>query len=162
MSDPKFERIKPNYRKGALEITLRTGKKLKTYTLPFAVFSGMKIGSHNRFVSITIDKELRNHGAFFTLEDGTEGSFPSDFILYHCDPSYAWSPLQQIERTLNGKMAKSKLGVRVVADALEMVPAKVRLLLQQYRASPQLPRVLKLAEKAGYRLELRLKKTSAA
>ena len=122
----------------------------------------MKIGPRNRFVSITIDKELRNQGAFFTLEDGTEGSFPSELILYYCEPSYDWSPLNQIERTLKGRMGKSKLAVRVVADALKMFPAKVLRLLDEYLASPQLPEVLRLAEEAGYRLELRLKKTPAA
>ena len=59
-------------------------------------------------------------------------------------------------------MGKSKLAVRVVADALKMFPAKVLRLLDEYLASPQLPEVLRLAEEAGYRLELRLKKTPAA
>ena len=162
MSDPKFRAIKPNYQRGVLEITLQRGKSLKTYTLPFTAFPGMNISRRNRFVSITIDKELRDQGAFFALEDGTEGSFPSDLILYYCEPSYNWSPVNQIERALKGKMGKSRLGVRVVADALSASPAQVIRLLQENRGSRHLPQVLKLAEKAGYRLELRLKKTPAA
>ena len=42
MSGPKFAEIRPDYRKGVLKVTLRRGKKLKTYTLPFAVFAGMR------------------------------------------------------------------------------------------------------------------------
>ena len=162
MSDPKFSEIKPNYRKGALEVTLRKGRRLKTYALPFTAFAGMNIGPRNRFVSITIDKELRDQGASFRLADGAEGSFPSDLVLYHCEPSYAWSPLSQIERTLKGKFGKSRLAVRVVADALQAYPSRVIRLLEENRGSRQLPRILKLAEKAGYRLEFRLKKTPAA
>src|SRR5216683_2875898 len=146
MSDPKFKEIKPNYRKGALEVTLRKGRSLKTYTLPFTAFPEMKIGSRNRFVTITIDKELRNQGVFFTLEDGTEGSFPSDLILYYCEPTYDWFPLNQIERALKGRMGKSKLAVRVVADALSASASKVLRLLEENRGSRQLPQVLKLAE----------------
>jgi hypothetical protein len=162
MSDPRFEEIKANYRKRALKVTLRKGRRLKTYTIPFTAFPEMKIGPRNRFVSIRIDKEFRKQGAFFTLQDGTEGSFPSDLILYYCEPSYEWSPLNQIERTLKGRMGKSRLAARVVADALAAFPSKVLRLLEENRGSRHLPEVLKLAEKAGYRLEIRLKKTPAA
>ena len=70
MRNPKFKEIKPNYRKNALEVTLRDGKKIKSYSLSFAVFRDVKISSRNRFTSITIDRELGDQAVSFVLEDG--------------------------------------------------------------------------------------------
>lgn len=162
MTDPQFKEIKPNYRKKALEITLLEGKKTKRYVLPFSVLHDNKIGTHNRFTSIHIDKEVRNQGVFFTLEDGTQGDFPSDFVLYHCDPSYDWSPINQIKRALKGKLGESRLSIRVVADALRTSPSQVMRLLEENRASTQLLQLFQLADLAGYRIEFRLKKKRAA
>lgn len=162
MRNPRFKEIKPNYRKKALEVTLREGRKLNRYVLPFSVFDKMDIGPHNRFVSIYIDKEINDQGAFFTLQDGTKGSFPSDLVLYYCDPAYDWSPINQIKRALKGKLGESKLSIRVVADALQTSPSQVVRLLEENRASTQLLQLLRLADLAGYRIEFRLKKKRAA
>ena len=138
MRNPRFKEIKPNYRKKALEVTLREGRKLNRYVLPFSVFDGMDIGRQNRFASIYIDKEIDGQGAFFTLEDGTQGSFPADLVLYYCDPSYDWSPINQIKRALRGKLGELKVSIRVVADALQTSPSQVVRLLAKNRASTQL------------------------
>ena len=82
MRNPKFKQIIPNYRKRVLEVVLREGKKLNRYNLPFAVFTGIRIGPDNRFVSITIEADLAEQGATFVLEDGTRGDFPADFVLF--------------------------------------------------------------------------------
>ena len=79
--NPKFKDIKPNYRKNVLEITLRDGRKIKSCSLPFAVFRDVKITSRNRFTSIAIDRELGDQAASFVLEDGSKGDFPADFVL---------------------------------------------------------------------------------
>jgi hypothetical protein len=93
MRNPTIKAIKPNYRKRVLEITMREGRTEKSYSLPFAVFADKKIHANNRFLSIEVDRELGGQAAAFVLEDGTKGDFPADLVLYHCDPTYDWSPI---------------------------------------------------------------------
>ena len=162
MTDPKFRRIKPNYRKNAFEVTLQEGRTRKNYVLPFSVLIPSTAGRDNRVTSIVIDKELRETVVLFMLEDGSKGEFPSDIVLYYCEPSYEWSPVNQIKRALNGKLGKSKLSARVVADGLRIYPTEILRLLQGNFASAHFPEVIRLAELAGYRIEFKLKKTPAA
>jgi hypothetical protein len=159
MRNPKFKEIKPNYRKNVLEVTLRDGKRIKSYSLPFAVFRDVKISSRNRFRSITIDHELGNQAVSFVLEDGSKGEFPADFVLYYCDPTYHWSPLNQLKSALKNKISTS---VRVIADALDTSPSQVVRLLQENKASKQIVQLIRLAELAGYQIEFSLKKKRAA
>jgi hypothetical protein len=162
MRNPVFKDIKPNYRKSVLEVTLQEGRKKKKYSLPFAVFRNKKIHSQNRFTSITIDRELGNQAVSFTLEDGSNGDFPADFVLYHCDPTYDWSPINQLKRTLKNSLGASKLSVRVIADALNTSPSQVVRLLQENKGSKQLAQLFRLADLAGYEIEFNLKKKRAA
>ena len=162
MRNPRFKEIKPNYQKNTLEITLQEGKKTKKYNLPFAVFRDTKISRKNRFSSITIDRELGGQAASFVLEDGTMGDFPADLVLYHCDPSYDWSPINQLKRALKDKLGASQLSVRVIADALNTSPSQVVRLLQENHVSKQLVQLFRLAELAGYQVEFSLKKKKAA
>ena len=111
MRNPKFKQITPNYRKRVLEVVLREGRRLNRYNLPFAVFTGIKIGSDNRFASITIEADLAEQGATFVLEDGTREDFPADFVLYYSDPAYQWSPINQLKRALRSKISDSKLSI---------------------------------------------------
>ncbi|MBI4526715.1 MAG: hypothetical protein HY695_23200 [Deltaproteobacteria bacterium] len=162
MRNPKFKAIKPNYQKNVLEITLVEGRKAKKYSLPFAVFRDQKISSKNRFSSITVDRELGSQAASFVLEDGSKGDFPADLVLYYCDPTYDWSPINQLKRALKDRLAKSKLSVRVVADALNTSPSQVMRLLQENRASKQIAQLFQLAELAGYEITFNLKKKKVA
>jgi hypothetical protein len=162
MRNPKFKEIKPNYRKNVLGVTLRDGKRIKSYSLPFAVFRDVKISSRNRFRSITIDHELGNQAVSFVLEDGSKGEFPADFVLYYCDPTYHWSPLNQLKSALKNKISTSRLSVRVIADALDTSPSQVVRLLQENKASKQIVQLIRLAELAGYQIEFSLKKKRAA
>ena len=162
MRNPKFKAIKPNYRKNVLEITLQEGGKLTRYSLPFAVFKGKRISARNRFVSIDIDEELGRQGATFVTADGTHGDLPADLVLYYCDPTYDWSPINQLKRILRDKLDASKLSVRVLADALKTSPSQVVRLLDENRGSKQLLQLLKLAELAGYRITFTLKRKPAA
>lgn len=162
MRNPKFKQIRPNYRRNVLEIVLVEGRKAKKYSLPFAVFQNKKISSKNRFASITIDGELGNQAVSFVLEDGSKGDFPADFVLYYCDPTYDWSPINQLKRTLKDKLGTSKLSVRVLADALNTSPSQVMRLLQENRVSKQFIQLIQLAELAGYQIEFSLKKKKAA
>jgi hypothetical protein len=162
MRNPVFKDIKPNYRKNVLEITLQEARRTKKYSLPFAVFRDKKIHSKNRFTSIAIDRELGNQAVSFALEDGSKGDFPADFVLYHCDPTYDWSPINQFKRALRDKLDASKLSVRVIADALNTSPSQVVRLLQENKGSKQLAQLLQLAELAGYEIEFNLKKKRAA
>jgi hypothetical protein len=102
-------------------------------------------------VSIDIDEELGRQGATFVMADGTRGDLPADFVLYYCDPTYDWSPINQLKRVLRDKLEASKLSVRVLADALGTSPSQVVRLLEENRGSKQLLQLLKLAELAGYR-----------
>jgi hypothetical protein len=162
MRNPKFKDIKPNYRKNVLEVILRDGKKIKSFSLPFAVFRDVKISSRNRFTSIAIDRELDDQAASFVLEDGSKGEFPADFVLYYCDPTYHWSPLNQLKSALKEKVSTSRLSVRVIADALDTSPSQVVRLLQENKASKQIVQLIQLAELAGYQIEFSLKKKRAA
>ena len=162
MRNPKFKEIRPNYRKGLMEVTLLEGRKSARYKLPFSSIGAAKAHAQNRFAKIEIDEELNAQGASFVLEDGTKGSFPSDLVLYYCDPSYDWSPINQLKRSLKSKLGESRLSVRVLADALKTSPAQVVRLLEENRASKQLLQLFKLAELAGYQIEFRLKKKPAA
>jgi len=162
MRNPKFKEIKPNYRRNVLEIVLLEGRRAKKYNLPFAVFQNKAIGSKNRFASITIDQELGNQAASFVLEDGSKGDFPADLVLYYCDPSYDWSPINQLKRALKDKLGGSRLSVRVLADALNTSPSQVVRLLQENRVSKQIAQLFRLAELAGYQVEFTLKKKKAA
>jgi len=162
MRNPRFKEINPNYQKNVLEITLQEGRKTKKYNLPFAVFRDAKISRKNRFSSITIDKELGNQAASFVLKDGSKGDFPADFVLYYCDPTYDWSSINQLKRALKDRLGKSKLSVRVVADALNTSPSQVMRLLQENKISKQIAQLFRLAELAGYQIEFNLKKKRAA
>lgn len=162
MRNPTFKAIEPNYRKGVLDITLQEGRRLTRYNLPFAAFTRTRVSSKNRFVSINIDKELGRQGATFVMADGTRGDLPADFVLYYCDPTYDWSPINQLKRALRGKLEASNLSVRVLADALRTSPSQVVRLLEENRGSKQLLQLLKLAELAGYRVTFTLKRKPAA
>ena len=162
MRNPQFKAIKPNYRKGVLDITLQEGRKLIRYNLPFAALKGTRVSPKNRFVSIAIDEELSRQGARFVMADGTRGDLPADFVLYYCDPTYDWSPINQLKRVLRDRLEASKLSVRVLADALNTSPSQVVRLLEENRGSKQLLQLLKLAELAGYRVTFTLKRKPAA
>lgn len=162
MRNPTFTKITPNYRKSVLEVTLREGAKITKYNLPFSVFENQKINSKNRFSSIAIDRALGSQAASYILEDGAQGDFPVDFVLYHCDPTYDWSAVNQLKKALKGELGRSKLSVRVMADALKTSPAQVVRLLQENKASKQLLQLCRLAELAGYEIQFQLKKKRAA
>ncbi|MBI2604589.1 MAG: hypothetical protein HYW49_00775 [Deltaproteobacteria bacterium] len=162
MRDPIFESIIPNYRKNVLEIVLVESRKKRKYFLPFSVFDGPKISSKNRFRSIRIDSELNRQAAEFVLDDGSKGDFHVDYVLYHCDPSYDWSPVNQLKKVLKGELEASRLSIRVIADALKTSPSQVMRLLQQNKASKQLTQLFQIAGLAGYTVEFKLKKRKAA
>jgi hypothetical protein len=162
MKNAVFKSIKPNYRKNVLEITLQEGRTARKYSLPFAAFGEKKIHSKNRFATIEIDRELAGQAASFVLEDGTKGDFPADLVLYHCDPSYDWSPINQLKRALKDKLSALQLSVRVIADALQTSPSQVVRLLEENKVSKQLVQLFRLAELAGYQVEFSLKKKTAA
>lgn len=161
MRNPIFKQIKPNYKKHALEITLTEGQKNKHYLLPFAIFRNKKISTKNRFTSLEIDRELGGQGVFFTLQDGTKGSFPADFVLYYCDPSYDWSPLSQLKKGIKEKIKKTSISLRVLADALHTSPSQVMRLLNISHTPKQLSQLFHLIELAGYQVEFHLKKKAA-
>src|SRR5204862_4735914 len=116
----------------------------------------------NRFASIEVVREVGDQAVSFVLEDGGRGDFPADFVLYHCDPAYDWSPINQLKKALKDRVGMSKLSVRVIAAALNTSPSQVVRLLQENKASKQLIQLFKLAELAGYRIEINLRKKKAA
>ncbi|MCB0407783.1 MAG: hypothetical protein KDD34_06230 [Bdellovibrionales bacterium] len=157
-----FKDIQSNYRKRAFEVTLKEGRKTHQFVLPFTVFDNHKISIHNRVIKSEIDKELGSQGVNIELEDGSRFDFPADLVLYHCDPSYNWGPINQLKMALKDKLSDAQLSSRVVADALKTSPAQVFRLLEENKASKQLLQLFQLAELAGYEVEFRLKKKSHA
>lgn len=162
MRNPRFKEIVPNYRKKVLEITLQENKKIKCYNFPFGAFAGKKIGSKNKFVSIEIDRALNGQGARFVLEDGGEGDFPADLVLYYCDPNYAWSPLNQLKRALRERLKQAKLSIRVLAELLHTSPTQVIRLLDETVWSKQLSQLFHVAELAGCQIEFQLRQKPMA
>ena len=162
MNNPTFKAIRPNYRKSVMEITLQKGRKVDRYDLPISALKATRVSARNRFVSIDIDEELGRQWATFVMSDGTRGDLPADFVLYYCDPTYDWSPINQLKRALRDKLDASKLSVRVLADALKTSPSQVVRLLEENRGSKQLLQLFKLADLAGYRVTFTLKRKSAA
>ena len=161
MRNPKIKSIKPNYKKKVLEVVLQEKRKSSKYYLPFAVLRHHNISAKNKFKNISIDSELGSQAASFTLQDGTQGDFPADLVLYYCDPTYDWSPLNQIKKAIKNKLKATHLSLRVLADVLNTSPAQVMRLLQENRASKQLAQLFQLAELADYRIEFHLKKKAA-
>jgi hypothetical protein len=160
MRNPKFKIIKPNYKKNILEITLTEGKKTKRYNLPFAVFRELKIGKNNPFVSMEIEKELDCRAVNFELKDGNKGDFAADLVLYYCEPSYSWGPINQLKKSLKEKIKSSKLSLRVLADALKTSPAQVVRLLDEHKASKQLIQLFQMAGLVGCRIEIEEKEAA--
>lgn len=161
MRNPVFKKITPNYRKRVLEIALREGSKTTKYNLPFSAFGSKKIHSKNRFTAIALNRQLGGQAASFVLEDGTTGDFPADFVLYHCDLTYDWSPINQLKKALKDKLGASQLSVRVMAEALNTSLSQAVRLLREDKISKHLVQLLRLAELAGYRVEFNLKKKAA-
>ncbi len=157
MRNPKIKSIKPNYRRRALEVILQEGKKRVRYDLPFAVFREYQMGIHNRFSSVVIDRELGAAGASFELADGSKGDFPADLVLYYCDPTYDWSPLNQLKRALKARLAASTISLRVLADALKTSPSQVGRILQQDHAPKQFRQLFQLADLVGVRIDFVLR-----
>ncbi len=162
MRNPTFKAIRPNYRKRVLDVTLQEGRKLSRYGLPFAAIKAPVISTRNRIVSIDIDDEVGRQGATLVTADGARGDLPADFVLYYCDPTYDWSPVNQLKRALRERLHASKLSIRVLADALSTSPSQVVRLLEEDRGSKQLLQLFKLAELAGYQVAFTLKKRKPA
>lgn len=156
MRNPKFKKIVPNYRKKVLEIILKEGKVLQSYILPFSIFRDIRISSKNKFTSLRIDHSLYDQAVTFVLEDGSEGDFPSDLVLYHCDPTYEWSALNQFKRAIAEKLKEAKISVRVLADILKTSPAQVARILQSGECAKQLSQLFHMAELSGYQVQLSL------
>jgi hypothetical protein len=162
MSAKTFKSAEPNYHRRTLDLTVAEGKKSKAYSLPFGVFTKLKIDRTNKFRDIRIDQTVGGHAISFVLEDGKRGDFPVDFVLYWCDPEYDLSPLNQLKRALKQNLDKAGLSLRVLADALETSPAQVVRLLEENRASKHILQLFKLAELSGYDIHFSIKKKRAA
>ena len=160
MRNPKFKKIRPNYKKKILEISLIEGGKTSLFYLPFSVFKNHKITSKNKFKTIQIDHEFGNTSVSFVLEDGKTGDFPSDFVLYYCDPSYDWSSINQLKKNLKSEIKSAHLSMRLLAHALGTSPSQVLRILDSKKSTNQLAQLMKLAHFAGMELEFKLRKKS--
>ncbi len=160
MRNPKIKKVIPNYRKKVLEITLFEKGKSSVFYLPFSVFNRHKIDSKNKFKNLEIDQELGSSSVSFTLEDGEKGDFPSDFVLYYCDPSYDWSPITQLKKNIKKEIQAAHLSIRLLAKALNTSPSQVLRILDSPKSTTQMVQLMKLAHFAGLELEFKLKKKS--
>ena len=162
MRNPKFVSVKPNYRKRVLETVLKERGRSRCYSLPFGVLPGGKPGARNPFVEIAIEKELFSQGVSYKLKDGTTGSFPSDFVLYHCDPAYDWTPLNQLKEAVKKKLKEKGISIRTLAEAMGTSPSQVVRLLRKDEAPKRLVQLCRLACMAGCEIDFTLKKKIAA
>lgn len=157
-----FQSVTPNYHRHALDITLHKGTHKKHYQMPFSVFKPLVISAKNRIKTLKILSELGHHAVEFELENGKGGDFPTDLVLYHCEPDYEWAPLNQIKMALQEKLKGSRISLRVMADALKTSPTQVMRLLQKDYLSKQWQQLSKLAQMVGYEIEIKLKKRARA
>ena len=161
MRNPVFKAAKPNYKKKTLEVTLQEGRKSRRYSLPLAVLP-QNINARNPFTKLEIDPDTGGLGVEYELADGSRGSFPSDFVLYYCDPAYDWSPINLLKRSLKKELNARQISIRVLADALKTSPSQVLRLLEEEAASKQLRQLTQLARLVGYDIEIRLRQHKAA
>ncbi|MFH1356996.1 MAG: hypothetical protein ABII18_07680 [bacterium] len=152
----RFHSVKANYHKNILEIDFIKGRQETSSQLPFSVFDDLKISARNKFKKIEIEEMTGRQSVVFTLEDGTGGDFALDFVLYYCDPEYAWSPINQIKRSIKAQMKTSKVSVRVLADSLNTSPSQIMRLLKENNISKQWQQLSKLAELVGLCLRINL------
>lgn len=160
MRNPKIKKVIPNYRKKILEITLAEKGKSSIYFLPFSVFNKHKINSKNKFKILEIDHETGSSSVNFTLENGQKGDFPSDFVLYYCDPTYDWSPITQLKNNIKKEIQAAHLSIRLLAKALDTSPTQILRILDSPKSTIQMVQLMKLAHFAGLELEFKLKKKS--
>lgn len=160
MRNPKIKKVVPNYRKKVLEITLLEKGRLSIYHLPLSIFNKHKINSKNKFKTLEIDHELGDTSVSFILENGQKGDFPSDFVLYYCDPSYDWSPITQLKKNIKKEIQEAHLSIRLLAKALNTSPSQVLRILDSPKSTIQMVQLMKLAHFAGLELEFKLKKKS--
>lgn len=156
--DAIFESVTPNYHRKVLQIVLRHGTKQQTYRLPFSVFKGLSISTQNKFATLNICNELDKKAVEFTLQNGKHGDFPTDFVLYHCEPDYEWAPLNQVKTALKETLRQSGISLRTVADALKTSPVQVMRLFKTNQMAKQWLQLGQVARVLGYRIELKLKK----
>ena len=161
MNKIRINSIIPNYRKKVLVICLQTGRNKKEYNLPFSAFKGMQIGVKNPFIKISIEKDLASQSASFILKNGKKGDFHADFVLYHCEPDYDWSPINQLKKTLKDRLNEANISIRLLAKALNTSPSQVERLLEVGKTSKQLLQLSKAAEIAGFHLDFTLKERRA-
>lgn len=161
MRNPVFKTVKPHYKKRTLEITLQEGRKRQRYSLPLAVLP-QPINAQNPFTKLEIDPDTGGMGIEYELADGSSGSFPSDFVLYYCDPAYDWSPINLLKQSLKAEVRSRKISIRVLADALNTSPSQVVRILEEEAASKQLRQLTQLARLVGYDIEIRLREHKAA
>ena len=161
MRNPQFKKIIPNYKKNILEVTLQEGRKHNRYEMPFSIFRDKKIGLKNKFVSLDIDEALDGQAVTFILQDGAKGDFPADLVLYYCDPTYQWSPLNQIKQAIKDKLKQSKVSIRVLANLLKTSPSQVLRLLNSTELSKQFLQLSHIAEVVGCQIQWQLKKKAA-
>jgi hypothetical protein len=160
MRNPVFKSIEPNYKRKTLEIGLQEGRKTRRFSLPFAALPHA-IDTQNRFRRLEVDPDTANMGVEYELEDGSTGSFPSDFVLYYCDPAYDWSPLNQLKRALRQELQSNALSVRVIADALQTSPSQISRLLEEENVPKQFRQLVQLAYLVGKDVEIRLRERPA-
>lgn len=158
MRNPKIKKVIPNYRKKVLEITLFEKGKSSVFFLPFSVFNKHKIDSKNKFKILKIDQELGGSSVSFILENGQTGDFPSDFVLYYCDPSYDWSPIAQLKKNIKEEIQAAHLSLRLLAKALNTSPTQIIRILDSPKSTIQMIQLMKLAHFAGMELQFKLKK----
>ncbi len=157
-----FKSLTPNYHKKVLEIVLSKGRKNFEYQLPFSVFYDLRISTKNKFQTIEIEKDTGKQSVIIKLEDGKGGDFATDFVLYHCDPEYEWSPINQVKMALKDKMKASRLSVRVLADALNTSPSQVMRLLKENNVSKQWQQLSNLAQILGLKLDISIKSSHSS
>lgn len=155
-----FESIKPDYDRNCFDVVLRIGRKKMRYAMAFSCFKKIAISSDNKVVKLKIDATIRKRGAFITLADGSKTDFPSDYVLYHCEPKYEWSPLNQIKKFLKDEKYPHGLALEVVEDALKTAPLQVARFLKTAPSSERWRKLGRLVRQAGYAWDVRLRKVA--
>lgn len=151
MKTPKIKSVEANNRKKSLIIQTSKGEM----TLPYSKLRTPP-SSENKIVEIFPDREIKNEGITYQLEDGTEETVHVDvFLNFNKDPDYI-RELALYDLTIQIQKQRSKLKVPIseLSRRLNTSRSQIHRLLDQTNYKKTLDSMLDLACALGLDVEI--------
>ncbi len=155
----KIRRVTANNRRRAFEVTTRS----QTLLFPF-VKAEPSPSSHDKVVSVAVDRELGNEGFTYVLESGSEGTIHIDHVLeYNKDPGYV-ADMLLYKLTLEAQrgLKKSSLSTRELIRRLGTSPSQFYRLLDQTNYKKSVRQLLALLYLLDCEVDVVVKKRKTA